>query len=1201
MSIWKSPVFYFGVVLALVVTAALAAPYVVPWNNYRADIENFGEKLTGRDVLVGGDIAVKLFPWPQLQAQQVAIGNPLGFSDGAFVRADVVKVRLSLAGLFNGALNVESVEAVKPVVNLQRNASGDVNWLFEPQQQVVGSGLLSRVKLDQIVLSGGVLSFDDLQHGHSGLLTGVNALLSADNILGPWRMRGEARLGDVPMTLSVTTSEKKKSEALKFGIKLAPLDLAFPQVALEGSWSGRQFDGGLRIDAQQATGEKTSAEGALKPLSMQAKVTATPDRMSLLKIRIAPADKKDSGTLIEGDAVVEFGTQSIVQLDLKSPRINLDTLVGGGAMQQWRDGGLLQVANQLLANLPAKMVADYKLSVSVLTSGGQALNDVRLAGSVQKEAIRVREFAAEFPGRSIGIFDGVIFSGEKAAQLGGKFRFESADTRAFMSWLMPTWRSDFEKHWTGSRGRLEVLGGDVNWTAQNFSVSNVNYRFDAVPGRASYATTSGAVPVVEVKIDTDKFDFDNLLPNGLSLLRDGGFPTVAQAIVSPDGIAPVERHVTLRGAAMRLNGVAAQNVAIEFSTGAKGFDLKTFEIGDVSGARLAGGGRLVDEGDGPQGDLNFTLQAQDPRGFLRLVGLEYGNGQWTEALGQTQLEAKITAVPQKSGPELKIVTRGSSGALNMELVSTLRELTNGRGAIIAASGGVNAADSAVLARLLGVVTKGVVGPGDVRFEFNGSTHEGFVFATTVKALDAIAKLEGTAQPQQAYFGMSGKFSAKADDGRALLQALGVPIVQTAGQPLDVSLLIAAKDNGLALIDIVGNAGGRRLSGSAALSADGRLQADFETDTLDVREALAMVFMPWDGPSTDLGNGFADVAGGVLQGEVFIKPLQFESGTADASAETVVAFGFDAKERLLSISSPGEQGIKADIALKPRGESFEFSGAARWPIKLEDSVSNLKGGALARGNMLVEGSFAGEGRSPAAVLAALNGQGHYGLTDAALPRLTLDGFATSVTTADTPVALAAALLKLDQAPGTVIGQHIGNFQIAGGEVVFSPVTPKLENLSVTLVPRLDLTTGNISLATSIGLTAREELPPVTVTYAGPSGDMAVRSGTSALAAKLGYELLSKEMAQLEKLQQEQQALLAKEEAQRAEDVKRFDDYQATRSELREQARVRRFHAVAREARAAVIKQLIDEAIASSAANSRADLQKHARRLAVRRAR
>lgn len=1200
MSIWKSPVFYFGVLLTLVVVAALAAPYVVNWNNYRGQLETYGRKISGREVTIGGDIAVKLFPYPQLEAREVTIGNPGGFANVAFVQADVVRVRLSLGGLFNGSIDVESVEAEKPIVNLQRNASGDVNWIFVPEEQVTGAGLLSRVKLDQINVRSGVVSYDDLKAGRSTLFTGLNAVLSAQSILGPWRMKGEVFWNEVPMQVTVTTSAKQVDTPLSFTLKLAPSDLALPQTALEGTWNGTVFDGAVRIDPQVATGEKTSVEGTLKPLSLQAKVEVSEARMSLLRIRIAPADRKDSGTLIEGDAVVQFGAQALAQVDLKSPRINLDTLVGSGVLQQWRDGGLLQVANQLLGKMPPKMIVEFKLNVSTLTSGGQALNDVQLRGNVQPEAIRVHEFSAELPGRSTSQFNGIIFPGQTAAQLGGKLTFQSQDLRGFLSWLLPDWKDSFASRWTGSRGQLNVASSTLDWSPQQLSLADISYELDGVAGKAKLSQQFGAARRIMIDVDAGAIDVDALAPDGWSILRDGGVSTFGALVTKQDATVSSEKQINLRAKSVLLNGVTADNINMGFVAGPRGFQLTMLDIGNVGGAKLSGGGNLVDVGNGPEGDITFKLNAQDPRGFLRLAGLEYGGGTWTNALGPTQVEAKVTAKPQKSGNEFSIVTRGSSGPLNLELVANVRELEKGRGATVAASGGLNSSDSAALAKLVGVVPASAVGPGDVTFEFKGSLEEGFAFSSTVKALNAVAKLEGTANPLNPYLGVNGTFTATAADGRSVMEATGLPLVAAPAQPFDLKMTVEAKDGALALRDITGKWAARTFSGIAELTPAGRLQADIETEWLDVREALALVFMPWEGPVAEGSQSFVDVASSSWTGDVFIRPLRFDTATSAPQSEAVVGLGFERQERRLSISAPGELGLKADVALKQQGESFVLSGTARWKVDLADHLRMSDGGNLATGQLIVDGAFDANGRSPAAMLAALNGKGQYGLADVTMPRLTTNGFANDVLNAKTSDALSAALRKLDQAPGMSIGQRVGTVTAAAGELVFSPFELSAAGVKGRVAPVYDASSGDVRVVTSLEITARSDLPPVTVSYGGRAGAMTVRNGSSALAAKLGYELLSKEMAELERLQQEQQALLAKEEAQRVEDERRFADYQNTKAELRQQARVRRFHLAVRQARDEALRAIVVEALKSSAARARQDLARHARRLEVRRA-
>jgi AsmA family len=1199
MSIWKSPVFYFGILLVLLVVSALAAPFVVPWNNYRADLQSYGERLTGRTVSIGGDIAVRLFPWPQLEARDVAIGNPDGFPDGELVMADSLRVKLSLGGLFSGRLDVESVEVVSPQVNLQRNASGNVNWVFAPRENVTGRGLLSRVKLDQITLVNGIVSYDDLKNGHSTVFTGLDATLSAQSILGPWRMRGEAKWRDVSLALNVTTNAKEDGKPFTITTKFMPLDATFPTAAVEGAWDGRDFKGAMRLDPQQPTEGKASAEGALKPLTVQAKIEASAERVSFLQLRIAPADRKDSGTLVEGDAIVEFGKESRAVVDLKSPRINLDTLMGPSAMANWRDGGLLALANQMLTNVPTRFVVDYKLNVNVLTSGGQALNAVRLSGSMQPEAIRVHEFAAEFPGRSSGVFDGVLFPDEGAARLGGKFTFASGDTRAFLNWLAPDWRAVFQKHWTGSRGRLEVQSGLVDWTKDSFSLSKVAYRFEGMAGQAAFASTWGKQPSYLLEVNAGAIDVDNLVPNGWSVFRDAGLPGLMASLVQQGETPSESKRFVLKAQSIMLNGVSADAVTLDVETSAKGLAIKHFDIGDVGGAQLSGSGAFVDKGDGLEGELAFKLTAAEPRAFLRLVGVNT-QGAWTQLLGQTSVDAVLKALPQKSGPELALNAKGTSGGFDMTLAGRAIDLEKGRNATLDTKATLKSNSSAAFAQIFGLRADNASGAAEASFALNGSTLEGFTYSLTISALAAMAELEGTLRPEQAFWGVSGKIQVKADDGNELVLATGLPLPSVAGQPLLFAAKLAVKDDSLTFNNVTGNVAGHRFSGTASVSGAREIQADLESDALDMREALMLAFMPWQGQVAGLDQSFADLDAQRYSGAVYIRPLQFGPLTAPPQQEVVAGFGFSPTGRQLTITAPGEQGIRADISMTPKSASFDLAGEMRWPVDVAKVVAMPDGSALAKGDMLLQGEFKANGRSPAAALAAVEGKGNFWLSNATLSRMTLEGLASAVTRATSPDELTTALARLDTSPGAKLGQSIGNVSVSNGNMVLSELSPPVEGLDVKIAPQMDLAAGQIKITTTLSLKNRPDLPPFTVSYVGEPAALSVRSGTSALAAKLGYDLLSKDMAALEKLQQEQQALLVKEEAQRSEDEKRFAAYQETRAELREQVRIRRFHQQEREKSAVALRAITDQAIKSGNASARVELLRHARRVAINKA-
>src|SRR4051812_16055586 len=116
MKLWKSPALYFGVVLILVVGAALLAPYVVDWASYRTSVERFGATLTGRAVRIAGPISVTLFPWPKITLDGVGIANAEGMLEPDLLTARRVEARLTLAALLSGEVRVESIDVLDPVI-----------------------------------------------------------------------------------------------------------------------------------------------------------------------------------------------------------------------------------------------------------------------------------------------------------------------------------------------------------------------------------------------------------------------------------------------------------------------------------------------------------------------------------------------------------------------------------------------------------------------------------------------------------------------------------------------------------------------------------------------------------------------------------------------------------------------------------------------------------------------------------------------------------------------------------------------------------------------------------------------------------------------------------------------------------------------------------------------------------------------------
>lgn len=118
----------FGILLLLLIVAAIALPLIVDPNDYKPRIEAAVEDATGRQLEIPGNIDLTVFPWLGVELGAVRLGNAAGFGDEPFAAIEGVQVRVKLLPLLAGNLEVGKVVIEEPVIRLARNAEGVTNW-----------------------------------------------------------------------------------------------------------------------------------------------------------------------------------------------------------------------------------------------------------------------------------------------------------------------------------------------------------------------------------------------------------------------------------------------------------------------------------------------------------------------------------------------------------------------------------------------------------------------------------------------------------------------------------------------------------------------------------------------------------------------------------------------------------------------------------------------------------------------------------------------------------------------------------------------------------------------------------------------------------------------------------------------------------------------------------------------------------------
>ncbi len=869
MKVWKSPVFYFGILLVIAIAGLLSAPYVIDWNSYRADLETYGKKLTGRTVTIDGLVSVQLFPWPKLTARNVSIANPPGLEAPEFAHADSIVVRMTLAGLARGSFDVESIDIDSPVMRFERLATGEGNWQFSPAADLIKSDLLSRVSLDQIRLRGGTVYFTDRRRRETYRLDDFDAAVTSPGVSGPWRLRAQALQDDRAVEIGVTTGVWEPDQPFRFGVKVGAADGTGLVFAFDGSSEAGKATGELRIEPAVAADGKPEPQAQVRPLVFTAKVEASFDHVKLDKIEIAPQDSKLGGAITTGSAELKLGPHIEAKADLKSAMFDLDEIAGAQSRTLLREAGSLALAGSVLKSLPGDMSFTGSMSITALKIGGETLDNVKLTLEADSSALRVKELSSGLPGRSKMLFKGVYFPGEQGAEIAGDLAVEASDLRQLVQWLWPESKQQVSSIWTGSRGRLK-LQTDISLTAQRLRFTKARYELDAEQGSAELSVTPAGRGAVDLRVDANRIDLDNYMPQGVTALSAAaaqGLGSLA-AMILPRADAP-DLRLTVQTAQLLLNGVTASDVVLDLASGANGLDLRALEIGSVGGAKLMATGLILDSGKGADGSIGLEVKAGDPRELLRLLGLVQSGAYpaWAANLGPAEVKGNLGVKPADNGSALDFNLNGTAGVFGFNARGVVGPLLD-----ISGEAMLSSPDSSALAAMLGL-TEATPDGQAARLDIKaaGTAKTGFMADAALQIFGARLDYRGTVNPLAADFGLGGRLALRSTDVTPLAMASGLPAAQVPAGVLVVDANLATSGAGWSITDLAGRLDGKQFSGEFDLSSARHITGQFETPSLALVDVLAPVFLSWSGAVPDLETAFAARLPFGLTGEIWIRP------------------------------------------------------------------------------------------------------------------------------------------------------------------------------------------------------------------------------------------------------------------------------------------------------------------------------------------
>jgi len=1096
------------VVIALF--AALIGPWFVNWNDYKATFEAEAEKIVGRPVHVVGSASATLLPSPSLTFEDVTVGDVAG---EPMMTVDRFEITIELMPLLQGQFRVTSMRLDRPRTHVVVNDAGRLDW----QARSEASKALDpeNVILDRLEIVDGRIDYSD-RIGEADLtFEGVNAVVEARSMLGPWRIEGSYLEDGIAVPFRFATGRFLDDGTIRVKTDLSPAGWPVALTAdgiLGSDDDGLYYDGTYDLTqivmAPQSEGNEESS-GGVAGWRSEGKFRLTRRQLAITQAVLSqgPAERPYS---IAGSLTVALGAKPHFEAHAAARQIDLDRSLGNGPTEPVE---VSSAAASLIAWLKDSFVPPVPGSIFFkvpgIVVGGAVIQDVAFEARPTIGGWRIISLDANLPGRATLEARGVLATDFEVG-FAGNLRLVVNQPALFAGW----WRGKGEV----GAGRLLApfeIAGRAELSPVEFNFEDVEAMLGnaAIRGRFAWGgSMASGGRVVATELAADSIDFVQLK----AFLELAGGEGLANATALADSY-----DIKLSADTFQIEDVAMHDVAIDASYAADALTVNEFSIGDLGGAHVnVTRGRIESLSGRPQGHLDAQLEAETLDAFSRVVERilpDHTFSRWLRKAGQSLAPAFVTAsieAPAREGDadvraNLAGVVASTTLSAAIDIWGSVADWRQGETGVEVV---LESTDAAELARQAGLTLGSDANPGGARLEINanGAPASGLEARLAGEFAGVGLRSEGrlalSADGPPTY---AGSIAAASDDIEPLLRMVGLGIpVAAVGNAVridgDLQLVGASAELSLRNSQVADRLIDGRLSLARAGGDTWSIDGDLRIDAVDLGWITAVGLGFALQPTGDLSapwsrTPFGDPSLGEITGEIAVATDDFAITDSFNVSGGTLAFNFQPNR--LSVDLAGGQAVggslSGGLSMHNVGGNARLTGRVALEDAALDQLLWRRGGrTVASGVIDLSGEFEAAGRSPAALASSLTGGGAVAVRDGVVRHMNPQAARLVIRASDlgqefTENELRHAFTEQIDGGSFAFDQAEGAFAIAAGVVRLKSLAVDGDDMDASGDAAIDLTKLTIDSDWTVTFDPGDDgvegtVPQVGIVFRGPLG-------------------------------------------------------------------------------------------------------------------
>lgn len=412
---WVAGIAVGAIVIFFAVIYLVASTY--DYNKFKPYIKDLAHELTGRELIINGDIELKISLLPTLIVKKVTFQNAAWGEQPEMVKVGSLEVQLAIFPLLAGRIELDRLILLEPEILIEISKSGKSNLEFDVPAQVPGETEVTEppektslpFTFREIAIRNGTLHFADHRSGQTHLLQLEYLSIEAPAVGQPAALNLEAVYNGTPFQASGKFGQlggiliQARKWPLDLNIHVAGTDLKIDGT-IQDLLDARGFD--LNITAQgHDLGSLHSIIGKPMPVRGPFKVSGHFVARDLNRLTLNDLALRLGKSTLTGSAMVDLTSgRPAINGQFKSPMLDLRPMMG---------------ENRVGEVTPDKKTAEADRVFSDSTFDLAGLQAVNLSMDLQVEQLLCRRFAMDDLKTKVVLTNGYLLIKTLTGSMGG--------------------------------------------------------------------------------------------------------------------------------------------------------------------------------------------------------------------------------------------------------------------------------------------------------------------------------------------------------------------------------------------------------------------------------------------------------------------------------------------------------------------------------------------------------------------------------------------------------------------------------------------------------------------------------------------------------------------------------------------------------------------------------------------------------------